>query len=617
MKKLLYICAALVAVSCVKESALEVESVTGKVPVTVEFAETKTVISGNQISFSGVETMSLICKDVNAAKISNDGFAVGTFTGEFDAVGQSKSDASFYAIYPYVGVGQNGQERCFLPLNQRAPFDAAANFMCSDIVTAAYDESAMPTLSMSMNQLLGIVKVSFTNSALEYQNDLVKEVVLTSSTPLAGEFVVKFDEAGRPYPEFRGTDRRVLSWFATPVELGLDKVHEVHFFVNPAEIKDAVITVRTDKHEFSRQAQGSFTAKQGDLTYMDPMDLATTFRADEAQVKTLVVWGDSYTNRGYDTTHIDRCNYAYHLQQMLGSGWKIYNGGCSGDVTNTIAARQGGLGMHIGATEFTIPADCTPVDVGGVYSNRNYAFEENTFKQIARYGLINPCEIIVEDAAGNEIARIEGNITHKGTETNKTADFATDVKFTRTSPGEAITVPAKSKLVTFAAKNLRNPDLMIVYMGQNGGFTTLDILYQQLRSMIDYAFPEGPEDYIILGFHNHETVQKWNVDNAYWDFFGGAAGFGVNVAEDRPVSRFVNLYTELTGDNYKDYLVMSGAAASVEDICAEDIDYVSRGMIPYSYWIRPHIDDIHPNEYGARAFAHAVYKKIVELGYLD
>jgi hypothetical protein len=206
----------------------------------VELAETKTVISGNQISFSGVETMSLICKDVNAAKISNDGFALGTFTGEFDAVGQSKSDASFYAIYPYVGVGQNGHERCFLPLNQRAPFDAAANFMCSDIVTAAYDESAMPTLSVSMNQLLGIVKVSFTNSALEYQNDLVKEVVLTSSTPLAGEFVVKFDEAGRPYPEFRGTDKRVLSWFATPVELGLDKVHEVHFFVNHAEIKDAV-----------------------------------------------------------------------------------------------------------------------------------------------------------------------------------------------------------------------------------------------------------------------------------------------------------------------------------------------------------------------------------------
>lgn len=617
MKKLLYICTAVLAVSCVKEAAPEVIPALDTVPVTVEFSEAKTVISENQISFAGAEAMSLICKDVNAAKISNDGFAVNKFAGEFNAVGQSKAEASFYAIYPYVGVGQNGQERCFLPVSQRAPFDGAANFMCSDVVSAAYDETAMPTLSMSMNQLLGIVRVSFTNSSASYQNDLVKEVVLTSSTPLAGEFVVKFDTEGKPYPEFKGTDKRVLSWFVTPVELGLGKIHEVHFCVNPAEIKDAVITVRTDKHEFTRQAKGAFTAVQGDLTYMDPMDVATTFTAEEAQVKTLVVWGDSYTNRGYETTHIDRCNYAFHLQQMLGSGWKIYNGGCSGDVTNTIAARQGGLGMHIGATEFTIPADCTPVAVGGVYSNRNYAFEENTFKQIARYGLINPCEIVVEDAAGNEIARIEGNITHKGTETNKTADFATDVKFTRTSPGEAITVPAKSKLVTFAAKNLRNPDLMIVYMGQNGGFTTLDILYQQYRAMIDYAFPDGQEDYIVLGFHNHETVQKWNAGNAYWDFFGGASGFGVSEAEGRPVSRFVNLYTELTGENYKDYLVLSGAAACAEDVSAVDIDYVSQGMVPYSYWIRPHAGDIHPNEYGAKAFAHAVYKKIVELGYVD
>ena len=158
---------------------------------------------------------------------------------------------------------------------------------------------------------------------------------------------------------------------------------------------------------------------------------------------------------------------------------------------------------------------------------------------------------------------------------------------------------------------------MIVYMGQNGGFKSLDILYNQYRSMIDYAFPEGPEDYIVLGFHNHDTVAKWNVDNAYWDFFGGASGFGVNEAEGRPISRFVNLYTELTGPDYKDYLVISGAAASVDDVRAEDIDYVSRGMIPYSYWIRPWDNDIHPNEYGAKAFAAAVYKKVVELGYVE
>ena len=521
-----------------------------KVPVTAEVVETKTVIDGFKISFSGSEAMSLVCENTNAAKITNKGLSHNVFSGEFTSIGESRADARWYAVYPYAGVSIQGNKVCYLPSDQKAPFDGDANFMCSDVVSAKYDETDMPKLSLNMNQLLGIIKVSFSNSGKAYENDLVQEVVLTSSSPLAGDFIVKFDTDGKPVPEFSGKSQRVLSSYSVPSALGLGKIHEVYISVNPTEIKDAEITVRTDKHVFTRKAKSSFTAVQGALTYMDPMDVATTFTAQEAKLKTLVVWGDSYTNRGYETTHIDRCNYAYHLQQMLGSGWKIYNGGCSGDVTNTIAARQGGIDMHIGTNDFTIPADCTPVDVGGVYSSRNFFYTEGEYTQIARYGLMNPCEIVVEDAQGNEIARIEGNITHKGTTTNKTADFTSEVKFTRTTPGEAITVPAKSRLVTFAAKNLRNPDLTIIYMGQNGGYKSLDILYQQYRAMIDYAFPEGPENYIAVGFHNHTKLAEQNVDNAYWNFFEGPDGFGVNESAGRPVSRFVNLFKERM--SYKD-----------------------------------------------------------------
>ena len=96
MKKILYICAALLAISCVNEP--QVAPVTGKVPVTVELAATKTVIAGNQISFAGAESMSLVCQGVNAAKITNKDVAVNKFSGEFTAVGQTKADATFYAV---------------------------------------------------------------------------------------------------------------------------------------------------------------------------------------------------------------------------------------------------------------------------------------------------------------------------------------------------------------------------------------------------------------------------------------------------------------------------------------------------------------------------------------
>ncbi len=615
MKKILFAFAALLAVSCMEEG--NIQPAVEKVPVSVGISETKTAISDRQISFSGGESMSLVCEGVNAAKISNGGLELNKFDGEFLAVGQNKAGASFYAIHPYVGVRQNGNEEGWLPVAQRAPFDGNANFMCSDKVTADYNEQAMPQLTMSMNQLMGIIKVTFTNSSEAYKDDVVKDVILTSTSQLVGEFTVKFDSAGKPVPAFQGDAsacKRVIASYPATEILGLGKNHEVYIFVNPTEIKDAQITIVTDRHEFTRKAAASFVAKQGDLTYMDPMDVATTFSAEELDVKKLVVWGDSYTNRSQLDGHNDRCNYSTHLMEMLGSGWELYNGGSSGDVTNTIAARQGGIQLVISSTGFTIPADTTPVAIDGLYSSKNFWFTDadanntSVYTKIARFALINPMEIVVEDADGNEIARVPGKITINGAEATH---------FTRTTPGEAVVVPAYSKVVTYAAKNLRNPDLTIIYMGQNGGFKTLDILYSQYRAMIDYAFPEGPENYIVLGFHNHDTVTKWNVDNAYWDFFGGADGFGVNEAEGRPISRFVNLYTELTGADYKDYLVISGAAASVDDVRAEDVDYVSRGMIPYSYWIRPSAGDIHPNEYGAKAFATAIYRKIVELGYID
>ena len=49
MKKILYVCAALLAISCVNEAGMEPE--VSKVPVSVGVLETKTTISGNQISF--------------------------------------------------------------------------------------------------------------------------------------------------------------------------------------------------------------------------------------------------------------------------------------------------------------------------------------------------------------------------------------------------------------------------------------------------------------------------------------------------------------------------------------------------------------------------------------
>jgi hypothetical protein len=72
----------------------------------------------------------------------------------------------------------------------------------------------------------------------------------------------------------------------------------------------------------------------------------------------------------------------------------------------------------------------------------------------------------------------------------------------------------------------------------------------------------------------------------------------------------------LNGDDYKEMLFRSGAAASPSDVREEDVKYHVEGMIPYSYWYQPSQNDIHPSPYGAKAFALLIYDKMLELGYI-
>ena len=132
MKRLLYVMIILLLVSCVKETMKDSDVTLSeiRVPVTAEVVETKTVIDGFQISFSGSESMSLVCENTNATKITNKGLSHNVFSGEFTSIGESRADARWYAVYPYAGVSIQGNKVCYLPSDQKAPFDGDANFMC-------------------------------------------------------------------------------------------------------------------------------------------------------------------------------------------------------------------------------------------------------------------------------------------------------------------------------------------------------------------------------------------------------------------------------------------------------------------------------------------------------
>ena len=68
MKKILFAFAALIVVSCIEEG--NIQPAVEKVPVSVGISETKTAISDRQISFSGGESMSLVCEASAIVKLS-------------------------------------------------------------------------------------------------------------------------------------------------------------------------------------------------------------------------------------------------------------------------------------------------------------------------------------------------------------------------------------------------------------------------------------------------------------------------------------------------------------------------------------------------------------------
>lgn len=219
-------------------------------------------------------------------------------------------------------------------------------------------------------------------------------------------------------------------------------------------------------------------------TLLDGFDPDEYVRKDEADAlleseKYITCWGDSLTAQGGWTNTL----------QVL-SGLPVYNGGTGGENVRTITARQGADVMMLNG--ITIPADVTPVTLATYAQGLPTEFGYKATPLLQGGAHVNPVML------GN----IEGTLRWTGSSYNDTTGVWT---FTRSKAGEAFTLNRPTAMRTNFDRVRNAPHLMVIYMGQNGGYTDLDDLVHMHRLMIEHSHAKNV---VVLGFSSGSAAQR-------------------------------------------------------------------------------------------------------------
>jgi len=564
----------------------------GRSTVSVSIDNTKTAIEEGQIHFISEDALNLVCGNINNIELTNSIEYPNSFTTTIPVKHVILNDCPFYSVYPANAVSNlyGDVQYAELPNIQIAPFDKTANYMLSEVKTDVYDDSNMPNLSFSMSQLMGLIEIRFSNSNPDYQYETLSNVRIDSQSILTGAFTFSAN-SGVSSVAFKDNGwKSVQSQYDNSEVLGLGVSHTTYLFVAPGTVNDAVLTIETDQHKFTKNSSCSWSVSSGNRTSFGQMNL-NTFDVSQtggpSQVKTAVCWGDSFSETGG--------SYPKDLSNLVGPDWEIIGGGVGGNRVYDIAARQGALGVYT-STEFVLPSSTQTITTDGLLRDRDNSLQPALCNlQGFTRALVNPCLITY---GTNPDEQILCNVSS----TYKNGTYIAEIS--RLTPGEAITIPAHSKVESYGARTYRDADLQIVYMGENGGWDPIgakynehyyDNLYGYHDLMFNYSI-HHKSDYIILALHDVMFNQY------YWASITNRYG-----------NRVINLHDEIPARG-RELIIRTGAYKNVCDIPQSEIDRIDGGLWPVCFMFAE--NDAHPNIFGARAMAILVFEKMQELGYL-
>lgn len=368
----------------------------------------------------------------------------------------------------------------------------------------------------------------------------------------------------------------------------------------------------------------------------DAQGASANYKSDRG----IACWGDSMTegfgtDEGYILTDVGRVDISYytspHTIERL-TGLKTYNFGVSGEKSDEISRRAGGLGLYTDRNVYLTPYEYTDVvlvDDDGqpvhMYDYSGYGIEYNDYPDTVYInGVLCQIENRYEDRVAKQEAAREaaqedgeswldilqefGDELIPGDYDNLTPeDYVVGIKISDID-GEQHTggmyVEQGSQAIPKAAQDHKN-DILIIEMGSNGGWEDYDELIAQYQAIIDYT---GCEDYIIVGDTDDPGTSM--VDDGVINMDNSDNVTGKNYTDWEVALR------DAFGEHFfntRVYMLEYGLSNCGLKASALDRLYVAFGCI--SGKLRS--DWTHFNAYGYYSKGLGIYQKGVELGYWE
>lgn len=282
--------------------------------------------------------------------------------------------------------------------------------------------------------------------------------------------------------------------------------------------------------------------------------------------RNITCWGDSLT----DVTGGN--SYTTTLAAL--SGREVNNMGIGSEDATAIAARQGGVRLY--ASEFTIPADTTPVSLNITTS------AGTAYKPMKPLKGLESCTI-------NGITGTLSWTTAKDENNNTVYSFS----FTRETAGQKVGVASGTEIITAGADKY-NDDVTIIWIGTNGGWVVENSdwnTYATYKKIVDGMISKLTTDkYLIVGLTNQI---KTNMDTVMAEYYG---------------DHYFNLRSYLSGASAEFYAEKGVALTDA------DTERMGSDLPPSSILLEN--DNTHFNKTGCEIVGEAIYNKLAEIGIL-
>ncbi len=303
---------------------------------------------------------------------------------------------------------------------------------------------------------------------------------------------------------------------------------------------------------------------------------------------TILCWGDSLTQGAY--MNDDSKEYPGILQSLVGDDYAVWNGGCNGDISYAIMARQGSIPLTT-KDDIVFPAGESTVVIGHRITGSGLLRDDGmelTHINIQRATENNsPMDIQLNPVTING-AQYRLGYTFDGL--TQRVDNHYNITITRDNSEAAMTIPAGSAVTLAGIDMSKQSHCDIFLMGANDTASQtpsadeINGLVARYQKAIDY---HGNDNYIAI-------IPFWT--DAYDEAF--VAAFG-----DKAL-------------NFREPAYTNGLQAEgLQTSGVHDTNLIAQKRIPASLRYQNKPTEIHLNEKGNHFLATCVYEKGKALGY--